>query len=231
MGKLVSSIELFKKFQQRFRQIFWSSAGFITESSPQIVGGLILQNESLRLSPGFELGIPIPTEGYEKGGSYSHFWHRSWVEGEKECPFFNVRKGGLAFKFVFDPENDTGIKGQSEEAAMLAISDGPFRKRIFFMDPELANSDDKKSLLGEIGVRFSLEGEPIPGLELANAVASDWRFFFPEICREKEAIQAAIDLEGAKKRRRDYFLMDPEKARVAELTTILGETLIAVPDF
>lgn len=184
MTSRINSVELFRKFQPRFSEIVWHADGF--------------QGENLLLAPGyFGHRDPIPPM-LEDSESVMHLWWSDTEAGKKDRrPSFDVREGNLAFNFNFDPSKKEPMEAQFERAVMLAIYDGPFRGRRFFMSPRLEVSDYHQFCpLYRIPIGFHTDGYygPILGLHLGKGTVCNWRFFIPE-GPEREAIQAAAELE------------------------------------
>lgn len=233
MPTTTNSLELFEKLQKKYRRIAWHSNGFSTsEESPTIVEGRFLQNEELLLIPGF-LGYkdPISHTGYtSQGQMYSIWLPRYGRERSDWHPSFNIRCGGLAFDFTFDPTTGRGLIGQLEEAALRALRHGPFKERCFFMDPkfELRHPSNKPSLTKSTTyVEFSHTGDTIPGLYLGEVMVHDWTFFIPE-CPEREVIQMVLDLEQAQAERKEYHQRDPKRVLVEGLQKRLKESLSTI---
>jgi hypothetical protein len=223
MGKKISSLDLFKRLQPRFREIIWYPSQFSTEDSPVVRNRLIIQGENLLLIPGF-LGKaePISRHGRSsEGRTYSAWWARG---GEPKCPAFQVRTGGLAFSFVFDPSSEEEMGRQFTKAAVVALYEGPFKGRRFFMDPKF---DRPGFIVGAADISFSVAGDPIPGFYPGEATAHDWTFFIPE-GPERAAVQAAVDLEDAEAVQRRYHEQDPTRHIVQGLRDKFEESLVAV---
>lgn len=211
----VNSLSLFKRFQPKFREITWHSYGYVTEESPKVVEGRIFQDESILLVPG-RIGLedPIPSREHwslndGKGGRPDH---RS---------MFQIRKGNLAFEFIFDPSLEVSIGNQLERSIMKSLYAGPFKGRRFFMDPELKNGSIN---CGSIDVKFSIEGDPIYGLSIGGMTARDWTLFISG-ARERRAIQTAIDLEVAQAEQKKHHEQDPHKYTVRALQEKLEESM------
>ena len=226
----ISSLELFKRLQPKFREITWHANGFTTEEPHRfVVDGLILQNENLLLAPGY-LGQkePISSMATMPKGPMYQFWWADHGMGRKDCrPSFQFREGNLAFNFTFDPAAKEAMKYQLEKAAERALFDGPFKGRRFFMEPKFGYPISTCAYYGSVEVKFSNEGNPVTGLHLGEATAHDWTFFIPD-GPERTAIQTAIDLECARDAQEEYHGHDPVRSTVRELQAQLGESLSAI---
>lgn len=230
MSTKISSLELFKRLQPRFREITWHANGFTTEEPYRfVVDGLILQDENLLLAPGY-LGQkePIPSTGRApEGGTYS-FWWSDHGMGRKDCrPSFQFREGNLAFNFTFDPAAKEAMKYQLEKAAERALFDGPFKGRRFFMEPKFGYPISTCAYYGSVEIKFSNEGNPVTGLHLGEATAHDWTFFIPD-GPERVAIKTAIDLEHAQAVQEKYHQQDPVQKTIRGLQERLEESLSVI---
>lgn len=218
-----SPLELFKKLQKRHREITWHSDGFSRVES---------SNEKLLLVPGF-LGYKdsIPRTAYTPKGQMYDVWLPRYGKDRSDWhPSFNIRCGGLAFDFTFDPATEKGLKDQLEETMLRALRYGPFKELCFFMDPkfELRHPSNKPDLVkSTTNVEFSHTGDPVPGLFLGEVRVHDWTFFIPE-GPEREIVQMAIDLEQAQTEQEKYHQQDPKRELVEGLQKRLEESLSAI---
>lgn len=189
----LSPLVLFKRFQPRFREIEWYPAGLRDTPRPFDHTGL---GEKLYLLPGF-IGHVEPIRRSwqdEYGRSYTAWWG-------SPGPFFDTRVAKLGFNFEFDPFAQEDFLEQTESNLWKTILEGPLKDRHFFMDPDFEGPcfpslNNRISFINP-SIRFSVEGEVIPGLNLAKASCHEWKVFIPD-GPEREVIQAAFDLEEAK---------------------------------
>ena len=113
----------------------------------------------------------------------------------------NLQKAGVGFTFSYDPSGADTPKifvnplSQLEQAVWEAILDGPLKDRSFYADPAPDLVSRLEHRVWRIPIRFSHNGDPIPGLELPQGMRTvNWGFFIPMDTPEWRSVKAAIAL-------------------------------------
>lgn len=185
MSKYPSSVELFERFQPKFRRIELRPSGAKTHS-PTNPG---LSELKLYLSP-------------------YHFGKDERLESTsiQTDLFFDFRK--MPFTLNFDPEGDS-IQEQMVAVVWITALLGPLKDVEIFVKPlwpgmtyAALNPEPPDSILDYNSFELNLNNRPAPGLHLPLRtqliVPSAWRAFIPQ-GPEREAIETAITLENTRK--------------------------------